>query len=241
MTFAPGLFAGKTALVTGGTSGIGAAAALRLAGLGANVHAVGLDADSERTPRHSRISTHEHDITDEESTAALLGTIDRLDVLVNCAGCSRDRAEYDTAAWDHVLAVNLTAAMRTASLARAQLAATGGSVLNVASMYTYLGAPDRPAYGASKAGIAALTRALAVEYAPEGIRCNAVAPGWIETPLSAGLRADEAANKAVLERVPAGHWGSAGQVADVITFLAAPAASYITGVVLPVDGGYLAA
>ncbi|GAB3267183.1 hypothetical protein GCM10027448_45040 [Nocardioides dilutus] len=101
------------------------------------------------------------------------------------------------------------------------------------------GAADRPAYGASKGAVNQLTKSLAVEYAADGIRVSAVAPGWIETPLSAGLRADEAANGAVLARIPFGRWGATPEVADTFVFLSSPAACYVTGAVLPVDGGYL--
>lgn len=241
MMFRDDLFAERTVLITGGTSGIGSASALLFAELGARVHALGLGACGPEAPHHERITVYEQDVTETESMAALVDSFAELDVLVNCAGLSRDRAEYEAEHWDHVLSVNLTAAMRTANRAHAALAARGGNIVQIASMYAYIGAGDRPAYGASKGAITSLTRALAVDYARDGIRVNAVAPGWIETPLSAGLRADPEAEQAVRSRIPARHWGNPREVAKAIAFLAAPESTYITGTVLPVDGGFLAA
>jgi NAD(P)-dependent dehydrogenase (short-subunit alcohol dehydrogenase family) len=239
MTFAPDLFAGRTVAVTGGTSGIGAGTALRFAELGATVHAWGLDAVGAEAPRHERVGVAEVDVTDPAGLAAAFGALPALDVLVCCAGISRDRDEYGLEVFGAVLEVNLTATMRAAELARPLLARSGGSVVTTASMYSFFGAADRPAYAASKGGIAQLTRSLAAEYAADGIRVNAVAPGWIDTPLSRGLQADAAASREILRRMPFGRWGSPRDIADVVVFLASAAASYVTGIVLPVDGGYL--
>lgn len=239
MTFAADLFAGRTVAVTGGTSGIGAGTALRFAELGATVHAWGLDARSVEAPRHERIGVAEVDVTDAAGLAAAFGALPALDVLVCCAGVSRDRDEYGLDVFGAVLEVNLTATMRAAELGRPLLARSGGSVVTTASMYSFFGAADRPAYAASKGGIAQLTRSLAAEYAADGIRVNAVAPGWIDTPLSRGLQSDAAASGEILRRMPFGRWGRPRDVSDVVVFLASGAASYVTGVVLPVDGGYL--
>lgn len=242
MTWTPDLFAGKRLLVAGGTSGIGAATASQFAALGAEVLAAGLPVrDVDATPTRE-VEVREGDLTDVGFAEALIASLTSLDVLIICAGISRDREEYELDTFERVLDVNLVAGMRICELARPLLRnAEDGCVVLTSSMYGVFGAADRPAYGASKGAVNQLTKSLAVEYAQDGIRVNAVAPGWIETPLSAGLRADAAANSAVLTRIPLGRWGVTPEVADVYIYLASPAARYVTGAVLPVDGGYLCA
>lgn len=239
MTYRDDLFGDANVVVLGGTSGIGAATVLAFAALGADVVAAGLDTGSRNAPRHAHARLLELDVTDDGALERALTGRQSLQVLVNCAGISRDRDEYQMDVFARVLDVNLTSIMRACNAAMPALIHGRGCVVNVASMFSTFGSADRPAYAASKGGVVQLTRSLAQAYAPARVRVNAVAPGWIATPLSAGLRADQAASRRILDRTPLGNWGEPSDVADAIVFLCSPAARYITGVTLPVDGGYL--
>ncbi len=161
--------------------------------------------------------------------------------MVNCAGIIRRGDEHRPEVFEEVLAVNLTGTMRVCTAARPKLAETGGAIVNTASMLSFFGGGLVPAYSASKGGVAQLTKSLAIAYAPDRIRVNAVAPGWIATPLTQALQDDPARAGPILSRTPLGRWGTPADVAAAVTFLASPAAAFMTGVVLPVDGGYLVA
>ena len=241
MTFVPDLFAGKTAVVTGGGTGIGAGIALALAGLGAQVVAAGLDTEAFQPPTGLSITCHRLDVTDEAAVAALIDALPAVDIVVNCAGMIRRGVEHEIDVFTHVLDVNLTGTMRVCTLARGKLAASHGCIVNMASMLSFYGGGLVPAYSASKGGVMQLTKSLAIAYAPEGIRVNAVAPGWIATSLTQDLQEDPRRSEAILSRTPLGRWGLPDDVARVVVFLCSPAAAFMTGAILPVDGGYLVA
>jgi NAD(P)-dependent dehydrogenase (short-subunit alcohol dehydrogenase family) len=230
---------GKSALITGGTSGIGAAIANRLFAAGCHVVAAGLPEEKPTQELNGRIEVAGLDVSDTENLRRLIAGLDRLDILVNSAGIIRRSAEFELPTFERVIDVNLTGTMRMCLACRSLLAERGGSIVNVASMYSFFGSGLSPAYTASKGGVAQLTKSLAVAWAPEKIRVNAVAPGWIATPLTQVLQDDPVRSTAILARTPLNRWGQPDDVAGVVVFLCSSAAAFITGVILPVDGGYL--
>lgn len=231
-------FSGKSVLVTGGSSGIGRAIASAFARAGAQVIAAGLRLENgEPLPADFT----ELDVTDGDAVNRLVSRIPTLDFAVNAAGIiSRDK-EFELDTFIRVIDVNLTGAMRVSMAAYPKLKQSRGAIVNIASMLTFFGGPRVPAYSASKGGIAQLTRSLAVAWASDGIRVNAVAPGWIATPLTQALREDAARSNQLLFRTPFGRWGNPEEAAGPVLFLCSEAASFITGAVIPVDGGYSAA
>ena len=236
----------RSVLVTGGSSGIGAAIARAFAAEGCHVVATGVNqaevAKAKSDAAFAAIETRVLDVRDGAAVVALLAGIDTLDVLVNCAGSiRRGGAEHDPEVFAEVLDINLTGTMRVCAAARSTLAARRGCIVNTASMLSFFGGGLVPGYSASKGGIAQLTKSLAIAYAAEGIRVNAVAPGWIATPLTEPLHSDPARSDPIVARTPLGRWGTPEDVAGPVLFLASPAARFVTGVILPVDGGYLIA
>lgn len=232
-------FSGKAILVVGGTSGIGAGIARAFMAAGAAVRVTGRTEQEANDARSGGLDAAALDVSDAAAVGRHVGELGRLDALVNCAGVIRRQEEHDPAVFAQVIDINLNGTMRLCSACRPKLAASRGAIVNTASMYTFFGSGHAPAYGASKGAIGQLTKALAVAYAKEGVRVNAVAPGWIRTPLTAPVAADPVRSRPILERTPLGRWGEPDDVAGPVLFLCSDAARFVTGVVLPVDGGYL--
>lgn len=229
------------AVVTGGTRGIGEGIARALVTAGYSVVATGLtEAECAAFQPDPAIRTTVTDVTRDASVAALFESLDWLDLLVNCAGTiQRGGREFEIEAFRLTLEVNLVGTMRCCLAAKPLLGRTGGSIINTASMLTFQGSPFVPGYSASKGGVGQLTKSLAAAWAQEGIRVNAVAPGWIDTELTRPLVEDPARSAPILERTPMKRWGKPDDVAGAVVFLASEAARFITGTILPVDGGYL--
>ncbi len=230
-------FSGAQVAVIGASrGGIGASIARAFAQAGAHVAITG--AEDAPAAEDARFPYTQLDVTDTEAVRAFATRHDRLDVLVNCAAITRRGEEMAPDFFAHVLDVNLTGSLRTAEALHPALKAARGTVINIASMYARFGSPRNPAYGASKAGVEQLTKSLAIAWAPDGIRVNAIAPGFIVSEQSARARQDPAFVSGVEARTPAGRWGQPADIAGAALFLASGAAGFITGACLPVDGGY---
>jgi 2-deoxy-D-gluconate 3-dehydrogenase len=244
---------GKTALVTGCRRGIGRGAAVALAHAGADIVGVSASLDAaddvaeEVAGTGRRFTPYRCDLGDRQAShelvEQLVADFPRLDILILAAG-TIERApaiEHADELWDRVLDVNLTAQFILArELGRRMVGEGSGKIVFVASMLSFQGGVTVPGYAASKGGIAQLTKALANEWAPYGVNVNAVAPGYIATDNTRALREDETRSRQILERIPAGRWGEPADVAGAFVFLSSRASDYVHGIVLPVDGGWLA-
>ena len=240
MTGRPFDLSNRIAVVTGASRGIGRAAAVALEAGGAEV--VGVSASME--PRRGR--AYRCDFADRAAVTALASSLrddlDRVDILVNNAGtiARAPAAEHPDELWDRVLEVDLSAQfVLTRELGRDMLERGGGKVVFVASLLSFQGGINVPGYTAAKSGIAGLTKALANEWAARGVNVNAVAPGYVRTDNTRALQDDPARSEQILARIPAGRWAEPEDIAGAIAFLCSPAADYVHGVVLPVDGGWL--
>jgi 2-deoxy-D-gluconate 3-dehydrogenase len=244
---------GKTALVTGSSRGLGKAIAIALAEAGADLacHARqsgGAAEAVEAVKSLGRVAVEVlGDMSDPQAPAKVfesaVAELGRVDILVNNAGTIRraPAADYSEEDWSFVIETNLSSVFRLSQAAgRHMIERGGGKIINIASLLSFQGGITIPAYTASKSGVAGLTKALANEWARQGINVNAIAPGYIETDNTAALRADETRNRQIMERIPAGRWGVAGDLAGAAVFLASAASDYIHGHTLVVDGGWMA-
>ena len=243
--------AGKVAAVTGANTGLGRAIAESLAGAGADVALIG-----RSDPRDTlaaiqglgrRAAWFDCDLGSKPDyrkvVAEITGKLGGLHVLVNNAGIIRrgDAIDFTEADWDAVLDVNLKSVFfLSQAAARHMIPSGGGKIINIASMLSFQGGIRVPSYTASKSGIAGLTRLLANEWAGHGINVNAIAPGYFATNNTAALQSDAKRNAEILARIPAGHWGQPADLGGAAVFLASSAANYVHGIILPVDGGWLA-
>lgn len=223
---------GAVAVVTGGRSGIGEATVRHLESQGATVHALDLQGEPSA------------DVTDRASLDAIAGGLDRLDVLVNAAGIltpNRSFEDVPAADFEKTFAVNVLGIVNACQAFGALLRANGGgAIVNVASQSSFVSLPEQSAYVASKAAVAGLTRSIAIDWARQGVRANAVAPTFTETPMNAGFFEDGKKREGVSGRIPLGRPLEAHEIATAIGFLASPRSSGMTGAVVPVDGGWIA-
>lgn len=229
----------KQVLITGGARGIGFGIAEAMLKAGYEVTVSGLSqAEVAQVPVREHLKAVMLDVTSDADVCALMAQYPRLDVLINCAGIIlRDGKEFTIEGFTQVLNVNLTGTMRMCLAAKPLLEKQGGAIINTASIWSFFGGGLVPAYTASKGGVAQLTKALAVAWAPN-IRVNAIAPGWVETELTKAAQADKARSEAIVARTPFGRWGTPDDIGGAAVFLCSESAAFITGAVLPVDGGY---
>ncbi len=230
---------GRAAVLVVGASraGIGAHIARSFQNAGARVTITGAE-DKPAFEDQSRFDYVQLDVCDDAAVTALAQSTETLDILVNCAAITRRGEEMEPGFFSKVVDVNLLGSFRTALAFHPHLKAARGSLVNIASMYAGFGSPRNPAYGASKAAVAQLTKSLAIAWAPDGIRVNAVSPGFIVTQQSARSRTDPAHVAAVANRTPAGRWGEPEDIAGTVLFLTSTASAFITGACVNVDGGY---
>ncbi|NTW38548.1 MAG: 2-dehydro-3-deoxy-D-gluconate 5-dehydrogenase KduD [Cellulomonadaceae bacterium] len=243
---------GKVALVTGSSRGLGQAAALALAEAGADLVLLDRAPAHETAQKVEALGRRAHLIVQdliaatpqelEESIGSVVDAMGRIDILVNNAGIIRRAPllEHPASDWDDVLAINLDAVFHLSQSAAKRFVAQGsGKIINIASMLSFQGGAFVPGYAASKHAVAGLTKSFANELAVHGVNVNAIAPGYMATENTAPLRADEDRSASILDRIPAGRWGTPEDLQGPFVFLASPASDYLNGAIIPVDGGWL--
>lgn len=228
--------AGQHVLISGGAGGIGTAFAKAFRASGAQVTIC----DLKRPAVDEGFAFEELDVRDTAAVDALATKTKTLNVLIHCAGKLIRHEEHKPEVFMDIVNIHLGGNLRLASAFRPKLAMTQGCLINIGSMYSYFGAAMLPAYASAKTAVIGLTRSLAVAYGEDGIRVNAIAPGWIRTEISRGGRDDPAFNDRVMQRLPSKRWSDPEELAGTAVFLASPAARLINGVTIPVDGGYVA-
>jgi len=240
---APLDFTGDSVLVTGGSKGIGLAIARAFRDAGAEVAITGTRPSAgDYQDDLSGFSYRQALLEDSASVDALIAATDRVDVLINNAGTAVEPpAALTPDGFEKNIDINLNSVFRLSQGLRDRLKSRPGSIVNIASMYSYFGSAAVPGYGASKSAIVQLTKTLAALYASDGIRVNAIAPGWIATDLTAGSRSSEARSRPIVDRTPMRRWGKPEEIAGTALYLASDdLAGFVTGVTIPVDGGYSA-
>ncbi|MEG0605393.1 MAG: SDR family oxidoreductase [Acinetobacter sp.] len=237
-TFNTKMFENKVAVVTGGTSGIGHAVAVAFAQKGAKVWALGLQADQAVYPHGLDINPVEIDVTDKTAVDHFFATLDHIDSLFNGAGMGA-LTEHELDTFKRVMDVNLTSVFYISECAaKLMTKSDNASIVNVSSMYAIFGSPMVPAYSASKGAIDQLTKSHALYFAKDKIRVNAIVPGWIDTPLLAPLKEDQDIQNRIADRTPMLRLGKPEEVANLVVFLSSKAASFISGTMVNIDGGY---
>lgn len=243
---------GRVALVTGASQGLGQSAALALAEAGADIAVIDYAEATETVTQVEALGRRAHSIrldlvqatADdlEAAVAEVVMTLGRIDVLVNNAGIIRRAPvlEHSARDWDDVLAINLDAVFHLSQRVGHRFVAQGsGKIINIASMLSFQGGVFVPGYAASKHAVAGITKSFANELAVHGVCVNAIAPGYMATENTAPIRADAARERSILDRIPAGRWGTPDDLAGPFVFLASSASDYLNGAIIPVDGGWL--
>lgn len=237
-------FTGKVAVVTGGTGGIGGAVATAFLAQGAKVIATGWGeaelAARRADPNFACIEIHALDVSDTDTVNRFADGIDKCDILVNCAGIViRGDAPFSESAFQRTFDINMLGTLRMSQALLPKLEASGqGAIVNIASIYSFFGTATAAGYAASKGAVMQATKSMAIAWAPKGIRVNAIAPGWINTAMSADAQSSPEFYQRIEKRTPMGRWGEPHHLSGPVLFLCSPDAAFVTGVILPVDGGY---